>query len=108
MDTPSQVDPRAVLGNQPGQGRPSAWTTGHTWIANSPELNVAEHAVPAIAGKTQIATGSYTLTQLKKIANQQWKAYTEASVNASILSMSARLKAVIERKGEYLLKGQDY
>ena len=69
---------------------------------------MAEHAVAAIAGKTQIATGSYTLTQLKKIANQQWKAYTAASVNASIVSMSARLKAVIERKGEYLLKGQDY
>ena len=42
IDSPSQVDPRAVLGNRPGQGRPSAWTDVD--CQQRPELNVAEHA----------------------------------------------------------------
>ena len=83
-------------------------TVGHTWTANSPEFNVAEHAVAGIVDKTKLAVGNYSLAQLKKLADKRWSDYDQKSLDKSIDSMPTRLAAVITRQGEYLMKGEDY
>ena len=85
-----------------------ATTPGHVWTANSPDLNPAEHAVAGIVDKTKIAQGSYTLAQLETMVKERWETYAQSSLDASIMSMPGRLKAVEVRKGWYLLKGKDY
>ena len=55
---------RKITATNTATGRPPGT---RAWIANSLELNVAEHTVVAIADKTHIATGSYTPPQLKNI-----------------------------------------
>ena len=84
-----------------------------TWIANclalSPDLNVAEHAVAGAVDKYNIASGTCTsLDRLKRIVNKTWKDYAQASLDASIASMPNRIASVIRRKGDYLMKGDDY
>ena len=57
-------------------------TTGHTWIANSPDLNVAEHAVAGIVDKTKIAFGTYTLPRLTRLIKKQWGGYSQDSLDS--------------------------
>ena len=54
-------------------------TAGHVWITNSPDLNVAELAVAAIADKTKLGMGSYSQKELNKIAKKRWADYDQAA-----------------------------
>ena len=83
-------------------------TAGHVWIANSPDLNVAEHAVAAIANKTKLGMGSYSQKELTKIAKKRWADYDQASIDDAILGMNGRLAGVIKKKGAALMRGVDY
>ena len=83
-------------------------TAGDTWTANTPEANVAEHAVAGIVDKTKIASGSYTQVELRKLTATRWREYSQDSLDASILSLPARMKAMVDREGDYLMKGEDY
>ena len=61
-----------------------------------------------IVDRSKIASGSYTQQKLKKLVERRWKEYAQASLDASILSMPGRLESVVRRKGDYLMKGEDY
>jgi hypothetical protein len=94
------------LGAQQKQGKAGPATTkGHAWVANSPDLNVAEHAVAAIVDKHSIAEGGYNVATLKSIARATFAAFNP---NKGILTMPKRLAAVAKRKGGYCVRGEDW
>ena len=47
--------------------------------------------------------------EMQGLTKKRWKEYAQASLDASIESMPGRLESVLyRRKGEYLMKGEDY
>ena len=81
---------------------------GAYWIANSPDMNSAEHAVAGIVDKTHIPEGYYEMEKLKNLTKRTWSSYDQDSLDTSIESMPKRCKALVTRKGDYLLKGEDF
>ena len=58
--------------------------------------------------KSKIGPGSYSFKALKTIAKKRWKAYDQKKLDNSVLSMPKLMKALKFRKGDYLLRGEDY
>lgn len=81
-----------------------ATPAGQMWMADSPDLNPAEHCVAAIVAPSTIAEGSYTHEQLKKIANTNWANHPQSSLDRSIDSMVKRVAGLKETKGGALLR----
>ena len=81
---------------------------GHQWPVNSPDLNVAEHAVGGVCDTSRLAAGSYSKTEMKKHITRLWNTHPQVHLDSSILSMPSRLEQVIKRGGLALQKGVGY
>ena len=68
------------------------------WPANLPDLNPIENIWAELANRVN-NNPPYTLSQLKRRINIQWKNIPQQLINTTILSMPARLKEVIKNKG---------
>ena len=93
IDDPSLIDPRALIGNAEGQGRPSAWDAGSRarlvkYLTTLPKTGSGVAQYPS----THQLADSEKLRKKHKLPE----------------SMPSRLAAVIARQGDYLLSGVDY
>ena len=70
-----------------------------TWPANSPELNIAEHDVAAIKQDEDWGPGQYSFDEMVKTYKKVYAGYSQDSINRAVLSMPARLQAVIKKDG---------
>ena len=82
---------------------------GESWIAMSPDINIAEHCVGGIVDCTRWGpTGSRTREMMTEGVNTRWRDYKQSSINKAVDSMPERMKAMYEVEGDYLLAGFQY